>query len=277
MFDSSFDCAILPLFRFIFVRKKMKVTIAQLSADEHILQQVAEAYRASYNKLSEGYKSKEEMALYTYDYFYQKVKRFAAENAQSNLSRTFMINLDGKPVGLVRYSRIPEYYKHADNGQSKDLEKGYLDGYEYAWYRKVNFTDTSVKLDDSTMILNQIYLHPDVQRHGLGTFVLAHTLPKMKEKGIQNLILEYNVENKNGEKFYQSFGFQPLADTQDLDHIVKNEKGATKFCVSQVKIVHVPVETALQKANAKMAQKKQAKAQTLGNILVGLIKHGKQY
>lgn len=255
----------------------MKVTISKLVAKDKTLQQVAEAYRASYNKLSEGYKSKEEMALYTYDYFYQKVKRFAAENEQSNLSRTFMINLDGKPVGLVRYSRIPEYYKHAQNGQTKDLEKGYLDGYEYAWYRKVNFTDTSVKLDDSTMILNQIYLHPDVQRHGLGTFVLAQTLPKMKEKGVKNLILEYNIENKNGEKFYQSFGFQPLADTQDLDHIVQDRTGATKLCISKVKIVHVPVEAALQKANEKMEQKKQAKVQALGNILVGLVKHAKQY
>ena len=97
----------------------MKVTISKLVAKDKTLQQVAEAYRASYNKLSEGYKSKEEMALYTYDYFYQKVKRFAAENEQSNLSRTFMINLDGKPVGLVRYSRIPEYYKHAQNGQQR--------------------------------------------------------------------------------------------------------------------------------------------------------------
>ena len=105
----------------------MKVTISKLIADEAVMQQVADAYQASYNKLSEGYKSKEEMALYTYDYFYQKVKRFAAENEQSNLSRTFMINLDGKPVGLVRYSRIPEYYKHAQNGQTKDLEKGYHD------------------------------------------------------------------------------------------------------------------------------------------------------
>lgn len=241
----------------------MKVTISKLVAKDKTLQQVAEAYRASYNKLSEGYKSKEEMALYTYDYFYQKVKRFAAENEQSNLSRTFMINLDGKPVGLVRYSRIPEYYKHAQNGQTKDLEKGYLDGYEYAWYRKVNFTDTSVKLDDSTMILNQIYLHPDVQRHGLGTFVLAQTLPKMKGKGVKNLILEYNIENKNGEKFYHSFGFQPLADTQDLDHIVQDRTGATKLCISKVKIVHVPVEAALQKPMKKWNKRNKFKYKLL--------------
>ena len=127
------------------------------------------------------------------------------------------------------------------------------------------------------MILNQIYLHPDVQRHGLGTFVLAQTLPKMKEKGVKNLILEYNVENKNGEKFYQSFGFQPLADTQDLDHIVKDKNGSTKLCISKVKIVHVAVDAALQKANEKMEQKKQVQAQALGNILVGLVKHAKQY
>ena len=37
----------------------MKVTISKLIAEEKTLQQVADAYRASYNKLSEGYKSKE--------------------------------------------------------------------------------------------------------------------------------------------------------------------------------------------------------------------------
>ena len=99
----------------------------------------------------------------------------------------------------------------------------------------------------------------------------------MKEKGVKNLILEYNIENKNGEKFYHSFGFQPLADTQDLDHIVQDRTGSTKLCISKVKIVHVPVEAALQKANEKMEQKKQVQVQALGNILVGLVKHAKQY
>ncbi len=255
--------------------KKMKITITLLKKDEQIMSRLANAYRNSYNTLSAGYKSREEMALYTYDYFYQKVRRFAAENEQSNLSRTFTVNLEGQPVGFVRYSKIPEYYKQNQNGETKDFEHGMMDGYEYAWYRKVKFVD-DVKLDDSTMILNQIYLDPSVQHKGLGTYILAQTLPKMKEKGVRNLILEYNRDNLNGEKFYQSFGFQPLADTEDLDHILPDREGKTKFCISKVKMVHVDVATALEKANAKIAAKQ--KAMTAGQVVIGMLNHGsKQY
>lgn len=248
----------------------MKVSINKLGNEQKTIEELAMAYRNSYNKLSEPYKSPQEMVLYTYDYFYQKVKRFAAENEQSSMTRTFVVNLDDKPVGFVRYSRIPEYYKQNDNGQTKDFEQGMLDGYEFAWYRKVKFVD-HVKLDDSTMILNQIYLDPEVQRHGLGTYILAQTLPKMKEKGVRNLILEYNDENKNGEKFYNAFGFAPLAETEDLDHIIQDRNGNTKLCISKVKMVHVPIDIALEKANLKMAARKQAQAQAISSVLVGII------
>lgn len=252
----------------------MKVSINTLPNDDKVISRLAQAYRSSYNRLSKNYKSPEEMALYTYDYFYRKVKRFAAENESSSLSRTFMVNLDSEPVGFVRYSRIPDYYKQNVNGEAKDFEHGLMDGYEYAWYRKVKFVDT-VKLDDSTMILNQIYLDPEVQRHGLGTYILAQTLPKMKEKGVKNLILEYNADNKNAEKFYHYFGFRALAETQDLDHIIKGRDGHTRFCISDVKMVHVPVDVALEKANSKMEALKQAKTRSIGNILIGLIQRAR--
>lgn len=252
----------------------MKLSITNLKNDEPTVCKLSEAYRNSYNKLSEGYKSPEEMALYTFDYFYHKVKRFALENEQSSMARTFVVAIDDAPVGFVRYSRIPEYYKQNPGSQTQELEKGMMDGYEYAWYRKVNFVD-NVKLDDSTMILNQIYLDPSVQRHGLGTYILAQTLPKMKEKGVKNLILEYNSSNINGERFYGAFGFKALAETQDLDHIIKEQNGHTKFCVSNVKMVHVPVDIALEKANTKLEIKQKAHKNKLGQILIGLIQNAK--
>lgn len=250
----------------------MKITLNNLKNDEAVLLPLSKAYHASYNKLSAAYKSPQEMALYSEDYFYHKLKRFAVENEQSSLSRTFAISMDDKPVGFVRYSRIPEYYKQNPGTQTQELEHGIMDGYEYSWYRKVKFVD-EVKLDDSTMILNQIYLDPEVQRHGLGTYILAQTLPKMKEKGVKNLILEYNSQNINGERFYQAFGFKALAETQDLDHIIQDKKGQTQFCISDVKMVHVPVDIALEKANAKMDIRKHERAKQLGNIMVGLVKN----
>lgn len=249
----------------------MKVSISKLSNDETVINQLTHAYRNSYNTLSAAYKAPEEMVLYTYDYFNCRVRRFAAENEKSSTSRTFIVSLDGKAVGFVRYSRIPEYYKENRNGETRDLEKGEMDGYEYAWYRKVKFVD-NVKLDDSTMILNQIYLDPSVQHVGIGTYVLAQTLPKMKEIGVKNLILEYNADNHNAAKFYNAFGFKALADTEDLDHIIK-KNGRTRFYISKVKMVHVPVEEAMQKANAKFDEKRRIQAAGLSSILIGLIQN----
>lgn len=251
--------------------KQMKISLCNLKNDKKVIEQLTHAYRNSYNTLSAAYKTPEEMALYTENYFYCRIRRFAAENEKSQISRTFVISMDDKAIGFVRYSRIPDYYKENQGGEARDLEKGEMDGYEYAWYRKVKFVD-NVKLDDSTMILNQIYLDPSVQHVGIGTYVLAQTLPKMKEIGVKNLILEYNAENHNAAKFYKAFGFKPLADTEDLDHIIR--KGSnTKFYVSKVKMVHVPVEEAMQKANAKFDEKRRIQAAGLSSILIGLIQN----
>lgn len=243
----------------------MKIAIKNLTNDEALLEPLTHVYRRSYNTLSKAYKSPEEMALYTNQVFYHKLKRFAKESESNSNAQTFVVMGDDRPVGFVRYSLIPDYYKNNVNGETRDKESGVLDGYEYAWYRKVKFVD-DVKLDNSTMILNQIYLDPSVQRHGLGTYVLSKTLPKIKEQGIKNLILEYNTDNKNAEKFYHAFGFRALADTQDLDHILDVE-GKAKLCISDVKMVQVPVDVALEKANAKMEEKRQIHSDALGNLV----------
>lgn len=94
----------------------------------------------------------------------------------------------------------------------------------------------------------------------------------MKEKGVRNLILEYNAQNSNAEKFYRFFGFKALADTEDLDHILRKDN-RTRFYISKVKMVHVPVEEAMAKANAKMDEIRRVKAQGLGRILIGLLQN----
>ena len=71
--------------------------------------------------------------------------------------------------------------------------------------------------------------------------------------------------------------FQALAETEDLDHILQNRRGGAKFCISKVKMVHVDVDTALAKANAKIEQKKQAQSQKLGNVVIGVLHNGRQF
>lgn len=218
----------------------MKVSISKLENKPEIILPLAKAYKRSYNKLSDGYKSPEEMKLYTEQVFIQKLKRFA----QDKDSQSAVLMLNDRPYGFVRYSYIPGYYKENQNGNSQDLETGYMDGYEFAWNRKIKF-EKDVQLDDKTLIVNQIYLDPEIQRRGLGTYLFGQTLPKIKEQGFESLIIEYNAQNKNAERFYQTLGFEAFAHTQDFDHITR-ENNRANFCISDVKIAHATIDKTLR-------------------------------
>lgn len=227
----------------------MQISIRSLEKKLSQILPLAEAYQRSYNKLSDGYKSPEEMALYTKGYFLKKLWKMAEDKN----SVVAVLYVNEQPRGFVRYSAIPEYYTQAVDGQSRDLEKGMLDGYEFAWYRKVNF-NRNVPLNDKTLIVNQIYLDPQVQRHGLGTYLLGRTIPELKKQGYENLIIEYNANNVNAEKFYRGIGFEPFAKTQDFDHIIKKD-GRTTFCISDVEIAHTTIDHAIEAMRRKQLNK----------------------
>ena len=175
----------------------MKVSIRNLEKRLSMILPLAEAYQRSYNKLSADYKSESEMALYTKGYFIKKLWKMA-EDDQSTVA---VLHLNDVPRGFIRYSAIPEYYTQPENGRAQDVEKGYLDGFEYAWCRKVNF-EREVALDDKTLIVNQIYLDPQIQHHGLGTLLFQQTVPELKKQGFESLIIEYNANNANAKDFY---------------------------------------------------------------------------
>lgn len=234
----------------------MKISIKNLEPKLSQILPLAEAYMRSYNELSRQYKTDEEMKLYTKSYFLRKLWNMA-EDSESSVP---VLNVNDKPVGFVRYSQVPAYYKNQQNNQTSELEKGYLDGHEFGWVRKLEFT-RDVKLDDKTLIVNQIYLEPALQHHGLGTFLLSRTIPQLRQQGFESLIIEYNAHNTNAEKFYRGVGFSAFAKTQDFDHIIEKD-GKTDFCISDVEIAHTTIENAIK--CIKLQQSKHSKASLVG-------------
>ncbi len=220
--------------------KKMKVSIRNIEPKFNQLEPLAEAYLRSYNNLSKDYKSDEEMSLYTKGYFLKKLWKMAHDRE----SAVAVLWVGNRPGGFIRYSKVPEYYKHPIDNVSNELEYGSLDGYDYTWMRKVNF-EQNVKLDDKTLIVNQIYLDPDLQHHGLGTYLFGKTLPTLKAHGFESLIIEYNENNKNAEKFYRGVGFSPMAKTRDFDHIVQKDN-KTMFCMSDVEIAYTTIDNSIK-------------------------------
>ena len=219
---------------------KMKISIKNLEPKLSQILPLAEAYMRSYNELSHQYKTDEEMSLYTKSYFLRKLWNMA-EDGESAVA---VLWADEKPGGFVRYSKVPEYYKKPISNTSSDFEQGTLDGYEYAWVRKINF-EQDAELGDKTLIVNQIYLDPVLQHHGLGTYLFGKTLPILKEHGYESLIIEYNANNKNAEKFYKGVGFTPIAKTKDFDHIIEKDS-KTIFCVSDVDIAYTTIDNSMK-------------------------------
>lgn len=226
----------------------MKVSIKNLEPDMSQIKPLADAYLRSYNNLSAQYKTEEEMALYTKSYFLSKLWKMAHDKE----SAVAVLWVDKNPVGFVRYSKVPDYYKKPVDSVSSELEQGSLDGHDFAWVRKVEFNQ-DIKPDDKTLIVNQIYLDPAVQHHGLGTYLFSKTIPVLKKFGYENLIIEYNTNNQNAEKFYKGVGFSPIAKTKDFDHIItKGDK--TTFCVSDVEIAYTTIDNAIKSIEEKRKQ-----------------------
>lgn len=223
----------------------MKVSIRKLEQKLSMILPLSESYQRSYNKLSEDYKSPEEMKLYTRGFFIKKLWKMAQD--ESSIAAVLIV--DDRPCGFIRYSEIPQYYTQAKDGKTSEMEHGMLDGYEFAWKRKIDFSK-NIKLDDKTLIVNQIYLDPLVQRHGLGTLLLRETMPDLKKSGFESLIIEYNANNHNAEKFYQTMGFKAFASTKDFDHIIE-KNGRTEFCISDVSIAHTTIDNALDRLHKK--------------------------
>lgn len=242
----------------------MKVSIRKLEKKLSLILPLAESYQLSYNTLSKDYKTEEEMKLYTPAFFVKKLWKIAEDTS----STSAVLMVEEKPCGFVRYSQVPEYYKNAQNGQAQEAESGTLDGHNFFWCRKVKF-DADIEVDDKTLIVNQIYLDPRVQRHGLGTLLLKETMPKLKEQGFEKLIIEYNANNHNAEKFYQTMGFKAFARTKDFDHILEKD-GRTQFCISDVKIAHTTIDNAIENIKKRDMLKNTC-------VVVGKNAHGKSY
>lgn len=209
--------------------------IDTLSGDSLQLAQLAKAYYRSYTTLSKAYKTKEEMALYTPEYFLARLKAMH----QDKKSSLYILTQSGIPLGFVRFSELPKPYLSADKGLVQEKESGVLDGVAYDWTRVTRF-EKGVRLTPNTLILNQIYLDPSIQGQGIGVAFLAKTLDMMSVF-YYDFIVEYNTQNKNAKKFYQGFEIKPIAQTQDLDHIIGNKK-----YISPVEIGYAMIKDALK-------------------------------
>ncbi len=198
---------------------------------------LADVYMRSYNELSKGYKSPAEMKLYTKGSFIRKLKNWANKQKDGQEPFIFVLHNDNKPIGFIRLNPLPESYRHYDkNLTSQEYEGGELDGWRIARYRKVHYTSRP-QFDDNALILNQIYMAPEVQKQGYGSYFINQVAQKMRQKGFDQFVVEYNDHNLNGKKFHEDvLCAQKIAETDDFDHITVTKNKNAALCISPVTI-----------------------------------------
>jgi ribosomal protein S18 acetylase RimI-like enzyme len=63
--------------------------------------------------------------------------------------------------------------------------------------------------------LDKLYIHPDVQRRGVGGQLIAHVAARAKKLGYPCVILQVNKRNVNAIASYEKYGFAVRTSTVD--------------------------------------------------------------
>lgn len=225
-----------------------KIEVKNLTDDQDMLKKLSVCYSKSYKKVSSLYKKPEELEKYTPEFFYGKLQDMTKDKE----SLSYVIFLNGEPHGFARYSPAPNIYKEIDeNSVAQERKKGNREGFDYTWDKKVYF-NSDIVIDDKTVMLNQIYLDPDIQSKGLGSKLLKETMPKVRDAGYDSIIIEYNAKNSGAQGFYKYIlGLKEVAKSQELAHIGLDDDGNRKEYYADVIIGYSDISSSIRKLNEK--------------------------
>jgi ribosomal protein S18 acetylase RimI-like enzyme len=81
----------------------------------------------------------------------------------------------------------------------KWLDQAFIDG------RRVGFAFCEVSHGEFK--LDKLYIHPDVQRRGVGGQLIAHVAERAKREGYPCVVLRVNKRNVNAIESYKKYGF----------------------------------------------------------------------
>ncbi|GBG03361.1 hypothetical protein AZSI13_26880 [Azospira sp. I13] len=74
--------------------------------------------------------------------------------------------------------------------------------------RRLGFAATQATATPGEFKLDKLYVHPDTQRQGIGSALLAHVQQRAKARGGKQLILAVNKNNAQAIAAYRKNGFE---------------------------------------------------------------------
>jgi len=79
--------------------------------------------------------------------------------------------------------------------------------------RRVGFAFSEIRRGEFR--LDKLYIHPDVQRQGVGGQLIAHVAERAKKMGYPCVILQVNKRNEKAINSYKKYGFEVREATVD--------------------------------------------------------------
>lgn len=93
----------------------------------------------------------------------------------------------------------------------KWLDQAFLDG------RRIGFAFSEVYQGEFK--LDKLYIHPEVQRRGVGGLLIGHVAERARREGYPCVILQVNKRNVNAINSYRKYGFEIReATVDDIGH-----------------------------------------------------------
>lgn len=93
----------------------------------------------------------------------------------------------------------------------KWLDQAFLDG------RRIGFAFSEIYQGEFK--LDKLYIHPDVQRRGVGGQLIGHVAERARREGYPCVILQVNKRNVNAINSYRKYGFEIReATVDDIGH-----------------------------------------------------------
>lgn len=93
----------------------------------------------------------------------------------------------------------------------KWLDQAFLDG------RRIGFAFSEIYQGEFK--LDKLYIHPEVQRRGVGGLLIGHVAERARREGYPCVILQVNKRNVNAINSYRKYGFEIReATVDDIGH-----------------------------------------------------------
>lgn len=72
---------------------------------------------------------------------------------------------------------------------------------------------TTERLDDGRYEVTRLYVDPEIRSQGIGTRMLQAVFAQLRERGVDELLVNVFGDNHAGRRFYERHGFELIEDT----------------------------------------------------------------